>query len=399
MSEQTNSNEKANVFTSLMHKKKFNKKEIKRIFDSYESNEEEQLKKMIKEIYIQLTSENKTENKKYINSKEGIILVENSFNELLKIQIENENSNIKWEQLEKKLDDTSLEISGKYWKLAPLIDFKIKLNLQQKNDNFYQLKVFIAGGIAGACSKTVGSPLSRITTLQQTHEFRSSGKGSALTNFGWAKKILKEEGLSGFFRGNLADVVRSIPYSGICYLVYEQIKKMLMPYDKSINGRNARLMAGGLSGPISLILVYPVDVIRTRLAAQTSNEIKYKGIIHTFNKIRKEEGMKAFYRGSVISLFQSFPNLAINFTIFEECVDKFQEKGYNSVFHSIVSGVISGTCAQTVTYPMDVIVRNMQLDGKGEKFKTPMDLIRKDTLQCYVNQYLFAQQVLEFMTK
>ena len=366
-----------NIFSSSIQKKKLDKKILKNTLEKYNKKDNnfqnnKQLRLLIQDFYLKCNNENES----FFDSNEGKNLIENSMKELLRIKESNVDGKIEWKDLSKELDILQTKLSGKYWKLAPLIDFKLKLTPQQKNDNFYQFKVFIAGGIAGVCSKTVGAPLSRITTLQQTHEFRSVASSIPLSNIGWAKKILKEEGISGFFRGNLADVIRSIPYSGICYLVYEKLKSIFLPYDKSTNGRNARLMAGGLSGPLSLILVYPIDVIRTRLAAQTSSDIKYKGILHTFNRIRKEEGMKAFYRGSSVSLFQSFPNLAINFTIFEECVDILHEKGKTGVFYSIASGIISGTCAQTVTYPLDVVVRNMQLDGKSEKFKTPLDLVK-----------------------
>jgi solute carrier family 25 (mitochondrial phosphate transporter), member 23/24/25/41 len=374
---------KFNIFSLLSQQKELKKEEIEKIFKLYETSEtlnEIEMINLVKDFYAECISD-KTEiqNDSFFNSEKGQLLISNSIKKLTTLREKNEKKILVWQDLSSELDYWKTKQSGMFWKLAPLVDFKVEMTTNQKQDKLYQLKVFIAGGIAGACSKSVGAPLSRITTLQQTQEFRNTGKTITmkLTNVQWAKKIFTEEGLKGFFRGNMADVARSIPYSGICYLAYEKLKSIFLPFDKSKNGRNARLMAGGLSGPMSLILVYPIDVIRTRLAAQTSTNLKYKGIISTFKTIRKEEGMKAFYRGSVISLFQSFPNLAINFTVFEELVQKLEEKGHKGVFYSIACGAVSGICAQSMTYPMDVIVRNMQLDGKGKKFKSAGDLMKK----------------------
>jgi hypothetical protein len=332
---------KFNIFSLLSQQKELKKEEIEKIFKLYETSEtlnETEMINLVKDFYAECISD-KTEiqNDSFFNSEKGQLLIANSLKKLTTLSEKNEKKILVWQDLSSELDYWKTKQSGMFWKLAPLVDFKVEMTTNQKQDKLYQLKVFIAGGIAGACSKSVGAPLSRITTLQQTQEFRNTGKTITmkLTNVQWAKKIFTEEGLKGFFRGNMADVARSIPYSGICYLAYEKLKSIFLPFDKSKNGRNARLMAGGLSGPMSLILVYPIDVIRTRLAAQTSTNLKYKGIISTFKTIRKEEGMKAFYRGSVISLFQSFPNLAINFTVFEELVQKLEEKGHKGVLCTI----------------------------------------------------------------
>lgn len=72
---------------------------------------------------------------------------------------------------------------------------------------------FCAGGVAGAVSRTVVSPLERLKILYQVQtpgreEYKMSvGKG--------LKKMFKDEGWRGFMRGNGTNCIRIVPYSAV----------------------------------------------------------------------------------------------------------------------------------------------------------------------------------------
>jgi len=118
--------------------------------------------------------------------------------------------------------------------------------------------------MAGAVAKSVTAPLDRIKLLMQTHGIRTAGAKSigflqAITLIG------KEEGLKGYWKGNLPQVIRVIPYSAVQLFSYEF-------YKKSFKGNNeelsvvGRLMAGACAGMTSTLVTYPLDVLRLRLA-------------------------------------------------------------------------------------------------------------------------------------
>ncbi len=110
---------------------------------------------------------------------------------------------------------------------------------------------FLYGGVAGAVGKTLGAPLARLVILMQTGGAEGSGVVGA------ARSVFAREGLRGFFRGNLVDVMRGFNQNGINYILYEKVKEALLPWDTSSTGAVARLAAGGVSGVIA---------VRTRLA-------------------------------------------------------------------------------------------------------------------------------------
>jgi len=83
---------------------------------------------------------------------------------------------------------------------------------------------FCAGGIAGAVSRTVVSPLERLKILFQIQtvgreEYKLSvGKG--------LMKMWKDEGWRGFMRGNGTNCIRIVPYSAVQFGSYNFYKKV-----------------------------------------------------------------------------------------------------------------------------------------------------------------------------
>lgn len=83
---------------------------------------------------------------------------------------------------------------------------------------------FIAGGVAGAVSRTVVSPLERLKILFQiqssgTNEYNQSvGKG--------LMKMWRDEGWRGFMRGNGTNCIRIVPYSAVQFGSYNFYKRV-----------------------------------------------------------------------------------------------------------------------------------------------------------------------------
>ena len=61
---------------------------------------------------------------------------------------------------------------------------------------------------------------------------------------------------------------------------------------------------------------YPLDLVRTRLTAQTTDHY-YQGIASTMRTIVRDEGMRGLYRGLGATLGQVTPALAVNYAAYE----------------------------------------------------------------------------------
>lgn len=92
---------------------------------------------------------------------------------------------------------------------------------------------FIAGGTAGAVSRTVVSPLERLKILLQVQNVgRDEYKMSISKALG---KMWREEGWRGMMAGNGANCMRIVPYSAVQFGSYNIYKKVRLEFLKQVN--------------------------------------------------------------------------------------------------------------------------------------------------------------------
>ena len=79
-------------------------------------------------------------------------------------------------------------------------------------------RMFVAGGAAGAAARTATAPLDRIKLLFQVQAVPSAGtSATAYTGVGQAAaKILREEGVAAFWKGNGLNIIRWVGAGVLC---------------------------------------------------------------------------------------------------------------------------------------------------------------------------------------
>ncbi|CAM9466293.1 unnamed protein product, partial [Choristocarpus tenellus] len=108
-----------------------------------------------------------------------------------------------------------------YWAHASAIDIGESMNAPDNFDSGAQATVtFVAGGIAGAVSRTSTAPFDRLKILLQ------SGKTQGTIVEGMTR-IYKREGMRAFWNGNGANVIKIMPESAIRFLGYELFKNAI----------------------------------------------------------------------------------------------------------------------------------------------------------------------------
>lgn len=98
--------------------------------------------------------------------------------------------------------------------------------LQKVREVFAQpvLASFVAGGVAGAVSRTVVSPLERLKILFQ---IQSVGREEYKMSVPKAlAKMWREEGWRGFMAGNGTNCIRIVPYSAVQFSAYNVYKRV-----------------------------------------------------------------------------------------------------------------------------------------------------------------------------
>ncbi|XP_022767718.1 probable envelope ADP,ATP carrier protein, chloroplastic [Durio zibethinus] len=230
--------------------------------------------------------------------------------------------------------------------------------------------IFAAGAIAGAAAKTVTAPLDRIKLLMQTHGLRA-GQESAKKSIGFIEAIVligKDEGIKGYWKGNLPQVIRVVPYSAIQLFAYETYKKLFTGKDGELSVIG-RLAAGACAGMTSTFITYPLDVLRLRLAVEPG----YRTISEVALTMLREEGFASFYYGLGPSLIGIAPYIAVNFCIFDLVKRALPEKYRQKTQASLLTAVVSATAATITCYPLDTVRRQMQM--RGTPYKSVLEAI------------------------
>jgi solute carrier family 25 phosphate transporter 23/24/25/41 len=222
-------------------------------------------------------------------------------------------------------------------------------------------KSLVAGGIAGAVSRTAVSPLERLKILYQLANGRKARAGVLRS----LDTMYRTEGIMGFFKGNGTNILRIVPYSAVQFATYESVKRVLIGQDAAREGAMyVKLTAGASAGIASVIVTYPLDLVRTRLSLQGETPCTIHATIRQV--LTEEGGWRALYKGLVPTVAGIAPYVALNFTVYETLKAGMIRRSRGapddlSVATRLACGGLAGAVAQTCTFPLDVLRRRMQV--------------------------------------
>ncbi|RYR19144.1 hypothetical protein Ahy_B03g063849 isoform B [Arachis hypogaea] len=256
--------------------------------------------------------------------------------------------------------EATIENIYQHWERVCLVDIGEQAVIPEGiSKHVHRSKYFIAGGIAGAASRTATAPLDRLKVVLQIETGRASIMPAIM-------KIWKQDGWLGFFRGNGLNVVKVAPESAIKFYAYEMLKNVISNgnENKSDIGTAGRLLAGGTAGAIAQMAIYPMDLVKTRLQTCASEGGRVPKLGTLTRDIWVQEGPRAFYRGLVPSLLGMIPYAGIDLTAYDTL--KEISKRYILVdsepgpLVQLGCGTISGALGATCVYPLQVIRTRLQ---------------------------------------
>jgi len=219
------------------------------------------------------------------------------------------------------------------------------------------LALFLAGGTAGALAKTCTAPLDRLKIImqisganQQSAAAQAAAKGGLVPAF---IAIGKSEGIKGYWKGNVPQVIRILPYSTAMLNSYEFYKLQLTNKETGKLSVPGRLASGAAAACTATLVTYPLDIIRLRLSIDPN----MKTMTQVVKAIIRDEGPKAFFKGLPATCLSISPYSALNFCAFD-MFKKFVPEGAQGIAYASFGATLlaSGTC-----YPLDTIRRQMQL--------------------------------------
>eukprot|EP01112_Ceratiomyxa_fruticulosa_P011075 TRINITY_DN297_c0_g1_i1.p1 TRINITY_DN297_c0_g1~~TRINITY_DN297_c0_g1_i1.p1 ORF type:complete len:306 (+),score=44.53 TRINITY_DN297_c0_g1_i1:51-968(+) len=183
---------------------------------------------------------------------------------------------------------------------------------------------FSSGFIADLFGSIVWTPMDVIKQRLQVQNINSQTTKKYSGSFNALKTIIKEEGVTGLYRGIVPALATYGPLVGIYFASYEQIKKSFTNTFKYKDIHELpfylHLVSGGLAGSFAAAVTCPLDVVKTRIQVQSrGTERYYKNTLHAFSTIFREEGLRAFTKGMSARILWIAPGNAITIAAYEHC--------------------------------------------------------------------------------
>ncbi|XP_019747783.1 calcium-binding mitochondrial carrier protein SCaMC-3-like isoform X4 [Hippocampus comes] len=224
----------------------------------------------------------------------------------------------------------------------------------------------VAGAMAGAVSRTGTAPLDRLKVFLQVHGSVSHGKNL------WSglRGMIQEGGVFSLWRGNGINVLKIAPESAIKFMAYEQIKWLIRGSREGESLKvQERFLAGSLAGATAQTIIYPMEVLKTRLTLRTTGQ--YAGMADCARQILRREGVRAFYRGYLPNTIGIIPYAGIDLAVYETLKNAWLQRycldsADPGVLVLLGCGTVSSTCGQLASYPLALIRTRMQAQASTE---------------------------------
>jgi hypothetical protein len=106
------------------------------------------------------------------------------------------------------------------------------------------------------------------------------------------RAVYAEGGVRAFFRGNGANVLKVVPETAVKFAAFDLLKRAIATDPGNVTIAE-RFAAGGLAGVASQALVYPLEVIKTRLAVTPPGSAGGDGIAAMASHVVARAGARA----------------------------------------------------------------------------------------------------------
>ncbi|CAK4028434.1 Mitochondrial thiamine pyrophosphate carrier 1 [Lecanosticta acicola] len=240
----------------------------------------------------------------------------------------------------------------------------------QTRDEGTRTQVVLAGAISGLISRFCIAPLDVIKIRLQLHYHSLSDPLSAIrkphTPTGILiviRDILRHEGITGFWKGNIPAEGLYLSYGAVQFLAYRSTSQAL---DKIAEGglpsTAKSFIAGAVAGTAATTATYPLDLLRTRFAAQGTERV-YDGLLASVREITRLEGARGFFRGLNAGIGQIVPYMGLFFALYEGLKPRLAAVQLPFGSGDAVAGVTASILSKTAVFPLDTVRKRLQVQG------------------------------------
>ncbi|OQE11883.1 hypothetical protein PENFLA_c070G09512 [Penicillium flavigenum] len=142
--------------------------------------------------------------------------------------------------------------------------------------------------------------------------------------------------------------------------------------------------AGAVAGVSEILVMYPLDVLKTRIQLQTGAPVPgvdhYNGMFDCFRKIVKNEGASRLYRGISAPILMEAPKRATKFAANDSWGSFYRNLfGVDKQTQSLatLTGATAGATEAFVVVPFELVKIRLQDKAQAHKYNGMFDVVKK----------------------
>lgn len=121
-------------------------------------------------------------------------------------------------------------------------------------------------------------------------------------------------------------------------------------------------ISGASAGAVATTATYPLDLLRTRFAAQGNQKV-YRSLVTSIRDIAYQEGYRGFFRGLSAAIGQIIPYMGMFFATYETIRLPLGTLQLPFGSGDATAGVLASVIAKTGIFPLDLIRKRLQVQG------------------------------------
>ncbi|KAJ5521144.1 hypothetical protein N7463_001597 [Penicillium fimorum] len=220
-------------------------------------------------------------------------------------------------------------------------------------------QVVLAGGIAGLISRFCIAPLDvvKIRLQLQIHSLSDPASHQSVNGpvykgtLSTMRTIMKQEGITGLWKGNIPAEMMYVCYGAMQFTAYRGTTEALAQLGSyRLPQPVESFLSGAVAGGCATGITYPLDLLRTRFAAQGPDRV-YGSLRASIVEIARQEGIPGFYRGCSAAVAQ----------ITVRPVMTWEALPFGT--GDAAAGVVASVLAKTGVFPLDLVRKRLQVQG------------------------------------
>lgn len=207
-------------------------------------------------------------------------------------------------------------------------------------DHDSSIKAFTCGSFAGLIQALIICPTEHVKCRLQIQHGAGSADNLYKGPLQAARHIVSGHGISGLYRAWCCTCWREVPAFGMYFSGYDFFKDRINTIfaehagiDASEAGNMehshawaASTLSGGITGALTWAVIYPFDIIKTRIqTGPIDAPLEERRIYAVARNMVQKSGVKSLFRGLNITVIRAFPVNAIIFPVYEYVLMKISE--------------------------------------------------------------------------